>query len=59
MFDVLSGLVIISQGKRGLVALLKLPSGCHVGGLCLFLAVPYVCLQRLSVAFPGHTHLLT
>ena len=30
-FGVLSVFAIISQGKRGLVALLKLPSVCHVG----------------------------
>ena len=53
---VLSSFVIISLGKRELVALLY--SHVVVVALCLFLTVPWVGLQCVIVAFPGHTHLL-
>ena len=29
-----------------------------VGSLCLFLAVPWIGLRSVFVAFPGHIHLL-
>ena len=44
--------------KRELVALLSLSSWCLVIVVWLFLAVPWVCLQFMIVAFPDHTHLL-
>ena len=43
---------------RELVALLSLSSWYFVIVLWLFLAVPWVCLQFVSVVFPDHTHLL-
>ena len=46
------------MGKRELVALLSLSSWCLVIVVWLFLAVPWVCLQLLTVVFPDHTHLL-
>ena len=46
------------MGKRELVALLSLSSWCLVIVVRLFLAVPWVCLQFVIVAFPDHTHLL-
>ena len=45
-------------GKRELVALLNLFSWCLVIAEWLFLAVPWVCLWFVIVAFPDHTHLL-
>ena len=45
-------------GKRKLVALLILSLWCLVIVVLLYLAVPWVCLQFVSVAFPDHTHLL-
>ena len=50
VFIVLSSLAII---KRELVALLCLPVTVSV--LRLFLTVPWVGLQCVSVVFPGHT----
>ena len=55
---VLSSFAIILMGLRELVALLILSSWCLVIVLWLFLAVPWVCLQFVIVAFPDHTHLL-
>ena len=51
-------LQIILMGKRELVVLLILSSWCLVIVVWLFLAVPSVCLQFVSVVFPDHTHLL-
>ena len=53
-----SSFAIILMGKRELVALLGLSSWCLVVVVWLFLVVPWVCLQFLSVVFPDHTHLL-
>ena len=53
-----SSFAIISMGKRELVALLCLSSWCLVIVVCLFLAVPRVCLQFVIMVFPGHIHLL-
>ena len=60
VIGVLSGFAIISLGKRELVALLLLSFCCHVAvsGLCFFLTVPWVGLQCVIGAFPGHTHIL-
>ena len=44
------------MGKRELVALLSLSNRCLVTVVWLFLAVPWVCLQFVIVAFPDHTH---
>ena len=44
--------------KRELVALLGLSCWCLVIVVWLELAVPWVCLQFVSVVFPDHTHLL-
>ena len=57
---VLSALAIIPLGNRQLVGLLLLCSECRVAVvvLCLFLAMPWVGLWRVTVAFPSHTHLL-
>ena len=51
---------IILKKKRELVASLLLSYGSLVTVyvLCLFLAVPWVCLQCVIVVFPDHTHLL-
>ena len=58
---VLSSFTMISLGKRELVALLVLSSWCHVAviGICPFFNVSWVGLQRVIVAFPGHSHLLS
>ena len=53
-----SSFAIILVGKRELVALLSLSSWCLVIVVCLFLAVPWACLQFVIVVFPDHTHLL-
>ena len=53
-----SSFAIIMMGKRELVALLSLSSWCLVSVVCLFLAVPWVCMQFVIVVFPDHTHLL-
>ena len=44
------------MGKRELVALLNLSSGCLVMVEWLFLAVPWGCLWFVTVVFPDHTH---
>ena len=46
------------MGKRELVALLNLSSGCLVMVERLFLAVSGSCLHFVIVVFPDHTHLL-
>ena len=51
-----SSLAIIFMGKRELVALLGLSSGCLVMFVWLFLAVPWVCLRFVIVVFPDHNH---
>ena len=55
-----SSFAIILMGKREreLVALLNLSSWCLAIVVLLFLAVPWICLQFVSVVFPDHTHLL-
>ena len=53
-----SSIAIILMGKRELVALLNLSSGCLVMVEQLFLAVPWGCLRFVIVVFPDHTHLL-
>ena len=53
-----SSFAITLIGKKELVALLNLSSWCHVIVVWLFLAVPWVCLQFVVVAFSDHTHLL-
>ena len=54
-----SSFAIILMGKRELVALLSLSSGCLVIVVWLFLAVAWVWLQFVIVAFPDHTHFLS
>ena len=44
--------------KRELVALFSLSSWCLVIVGCLFLVMPWVCLQFVIVVFSDHTHLL-
>ena len=55
-----SSFVIILKRKRNMVALLLLSYRCIVtiNVLWLFLTVPWVCLQCVTVVFPDHTHLL-
>ena len=53
-----SSFAIILMGKSELVALLGLSSWCLIIAVCLFLVVPWVCLQFVIVVFPDHTHLL-
>ena len=53
-----SSFVIISMGKRELVALLCLSSMCLVTVVWLFLTIPQVSLQLVIVGFPDNTHLL-
>ena len=48
---------IILLGKRVLLALLKLPSCCHLAVSFPFLPVPCVGLQFVIMAFPADTHL--
>ena len=52
--------VIISKRKRKVVALLLLSYRCIVtiNVRWLFLTVPWVGLQYVTVVFPGHTRLL-
>ena len=45
-------------GKRELFALLCLSSWCLMIVVWLYLTMPQVCLQFVSVVFPYHTHLL-
>ena len=47
-----------SGRERELVALLSLSSWCLMIVVWLFLAVPWVCLQFMIVAFTDHTHVL-
>ena len=56
LFYVHSSIAIILMGKRELVALLNLSSGCLVMVERLFLAVPRGCLRFVIVVFPDHTH---
>ena len=51
-----SSFAINLMGKSDLVALLSLSSWCLVIVVWLLLAVPWVCLQFMIVAFPDHTH---
>ena len=53
-----SSFAIILMGKNELVALLSLSSWCLMIVVCLFFAVPWVCLQFVIVVFPDHTNLL-
>ena len=53
-----SPFAITLMGKRELFALLSLSSWCLVSAVLLFFAVPWVCLQFVTMAFPDHTHLL-
>ena len=53
-----SSIAIILMGKRELIALLNLSSGCLVMVERFFLAVPRGCLRFVIVVFPDHTHLL-
>ena len=53
-----SGFAIILMMRRELVALIGLSSWCLLSVVLLFLAVPWVCLRFVIVAFPDHTHLL-
>ena len=53
-----SSFAIILMGIRELVDLLSLSSWWLVIVVWLFHAVPWVCLQFVSVVFPDHTHLL-
>ena len=59
VFSILSSIKIILMWKRGLIALLKLP-WWHMtfSAMFLFLIEPWVCQQRVIVAFPGHTYFL-
>ena len=51
-------IILKRKRKRKLVALLLLSHGCVVAVdvLCLFLMVPWVGLQCVTVVFPDHTH---
>ena len=51
-----SSFAIILMGKRELIALLRLSYWCFVIIVWLFLAVPWVCLQFVTVVFPDQTH---
>ena len=51
-----SSFAIIPMGKRELVALLCLSSWYLVIVVWLFLTMPWVFLQFVSVVFPDHTH---
>ena len=53
-----SSIAIILMGKRELVGLLSVSSWSLVIVVWLFLAVPWVCLQFVTLVFPDHTHLL-
>ena len=57
---VFSNFPIILTRKRELVALLLLSFWrlVTVNVMCLFLTVPWVGLQFVTVVFPDHTHLL-
>ena len=53
-----SSFAIILMGNRELVSLLILSSLCLVIVVWLFLAVPRVCLQFVTVVFPNYIYLL-
>ena len=53
-----SSFAIILMGKRELVALLSLSSWCLLIVVWLFLAMPWVSLKFVIVAFSDNTHLL-
>ena len=53
-----SSIAIILIGKKELIVLLNLSSWCLVMAEWLFFAVPWGCLQFVTVVFPYHTHLL-
>ena len=46
------------EKKNGCFTLIAFQCHLTVSVLCLFLTVPWVGLQCVIVAFPGHTHLL-
>ena len=52
-----SNFSIISMGKREIVALLCFSSWYLVIVVCLFLAMPRVCLQFVIVVFPDRNYL--
>ena len=52
---ILSRFAIISLKKRELVSLLYLCCVC-ISSPCFTLTIPWVGLQSVIVAFPGHTH---
>ena len=56
LLNVHSSFASILMGKRELVALLSLSSGCLVIVVWLSLSVPWVCLQFVIVVFPDQTH---
>ena len=56
LIKVHSSFAIILMGKRELVALICLSSWSLVIVVSLFLTMPRVCLQFVSVVFPDHTH---
>ena len=58
MMFIMAFFVIISMGKRELVAFLCLSSWCIEIAVWLFLTMPRVCLQFVIVVFPDHTHVL-
>ena len=53
-----SSIAIIMMGKRELVALPNLSSGCLVMVERLILTMPRGCLRFVIVVFSDHTHLL-
>ena len=53
-----SSFAIILIGKRELVTLLNLASGCLMIVVLLFLTVQRGCLQLVIMVFPDHNHLL-
>ena len=53
-----SSFLIILMGKRELVTLLCLSSGCRMIVVWLFLTIPWVRLHFVIVVFPCHTYLL-
>ena len=59
VLSVLSSFAIILPWKKELIALLWSFVWClvSISVLCIFLAVPRVCLQCVIVVFPGQTHL--
>ena len=52
------GTFVISQVIHTSITLLNLSSWCLVMVEGLFLAVPWGCLQFMTVVSPDHTHLL-